>query len=138
MVNDLNAGYMQTLNVVRMSIPFGQRKNDEYRRHQFRPCLEQMYAKHPRMLPLWGKHGGDILRTLDALGVEFSATSSSEDQAWDYLGKHCALRPSGRRVHMSRFCAAPYSLVKTNERWSIDEFELEHCCLEFDFLGSKN
>ena len=77
------------------------------------------------------------MRTLETLGVEFSSTSRAEDQAWDYLGQHCALRPEGRRVHMSRFCAAAYKLVKTNQRWAIDEFELEHCCLEFDFLGSK-
>ena len=40
-------------------------------------------------------------------------------------------------MHMSRFCAGPYSLIKHNLRWAIEEMEVEFCCLEFDFLGSK-
>ena len=38
---------------------------------------------------------------------------------------------------MSRFCAAPYSLVVHNKGWGVEEFELSYCYLELDFLGSR-
>ena len=134
---DLGATAMMTLNCVRFNVPHGPRKGDELRRHQLRGCMEKIYLRHHSELATFGHRAGDILRTLDALNIDLPGKESKEIEAFRYLGENFCLRPSGRRVHMCRFNAIPYALVKKNQVWSIDEWELTTLCLEEDWLASK-
>ena len=134
---DIGATAMMTLNCVRFNVPHGPRKGDELRRHQLRGCMDKLYLRHPSALPTFGQHSGDILRTLDALNIDLPGRENKELEAFKYLGANFSLRPSGRRVHMCRFNALPYALVKKNQPWSIDEWELTALCLEEDWLASR-
>ena len=134
---DFGATAMMALNCVRFNVPHGPRKGDELRRHQLRGVMDKIYLRHPSELPTFGQHGGDILRTLDALNIDLPGRETKELEAFRYLGANFSLRSSGRRVHMCRFNAMPYALVKKNQVWSIDEFELKCLCLEEDWLASR-
>ena len=137
MEGDMGCKSMAVLNCVRYNLPFGPRKGDDVRRHQLRACMDELYKKNPKTVPLYSVHTGKILESLNNLNVHLPGIQDIDIEAFNYLGQNCALRPSGRRVHMSRFCAAPYALVKHNLTWGIEEYELSHYCLEFDFLSSR-
>ena len=71
------------------------------------------------------------------MGVQLPGEKDSDVEVFTWLKDNCALRPSGRRTNLSRFCAAPYALVQHNKARSIEQFEVACCCLEHDFLGSR-
>ena len=75
---------------------------------------------------------------MDALGVDLPGVGDEVDtNTFKWLKENAAYKPVGRRTHMGRFCAAPYSLVANNKRWGINEFETTVVCLEKDFFSSR-
>ena len=137
MLVDNRCRSLMVLNCVRWNLPHGPRKGENLRAHQFKGCLSKAYAKLPSQLPLLGPHVTAILRSIEQMGHQLPGLHDPEVEVLEWLKDNATFRTHGRRTHLCRFCAGPHALVRGNKSWGIDEFEITHCALEFDWLGSR-
>ena len=78
-----------------------------------------------------------IKKSLEALGIQLTGIDDEELEIFQWLKENAMYRSNDRRTHMSRFGAAPHSLIKALKLWGIDDFEVTYCNIEFDFLSSR-